>query len=285
MWQRNQLVDLRIMLRLPPETLHALGYIAGCRAEWKLWVQLLQNRHRIAIAPPNITLENRAFFLHHCGVLEEAAKVLGLKAAQVAARRAREEGTDLLAATIGYDNHRLSRVVDLAEQLLQVFGDEILGGSLLVLDSRHAEFFNMAEPFGPSVGNSFPSATFDISEAAKCRAVARWTACVMHLMRVLETGLGALASHYGVAMDRNWNKALNDIEAKTREVSRRTHGEETEQWAAEAATHLRFVKNAWRNFAMHSRQVYDEESAVEIFDNSRAFMQHLSERLCEDDLV
>jgi hypothetical protein len=76
---------------------------------------------------------------------------------------------------------------------------------------------------------------------------------------------------------------LNQIEVKTREVGKRTHGPVAEQWAAEAATHLRFIKNAWRNHAMHPRQVYDEERAVAIFENSRSFMQHLSENLTEYD--
>ncbi|WP_444464235.1 hypothetical protein [Rhodobacter capsulatus] len=273
------------MLNLPPQTIHAMGFISACRAEWKLWSQLLQNANKIPIAPLHIDYQTCALFLHHCEVLEGAAKLLRLKASESAARRAFDEGMTLLSQPIGYDAHRLSRVVNLAEQLIQVFGDEIRGGPLLTLDSRHAAFFDMSEPFGKSVADSFPSAEFDISEAAKCRAVGRWTACVMHMMRALEVGLAALARHYDVEVDNNWNKTLNEIEAKTREIGKRSHGAGAEQWAAEAATHLRFVKNAWRNQAMHPRQTYDEERAVVIFDNARSFMQHLSERLSEDDAV
>ncbi|RGP39054.1 hypothetical protein [Pseudotabrizicola alkalilacus] len=285
MWHPNQIVSLKKMLQLPPDTIHALGFISGCRAEWRLWVQLLQGRANLQIAPLVIPKQTCAHFLKSCEVLEKAAKVLRLKASEAAARRAFDESLDLLALPIGYDAHRLSRVVNLAEQLLQVFSDEILGGHLLSLDSRHAAFFDMAAPFGQSVEDSFPSAEFDISEAAKCRAVGRWTACVMHLMRVLEVGLAALARHYDVAVDSNWNKTLNEIETRTREVGKRSHGAEAEQWAAEAATHLRFIKNAWRNQAMHPRQTYDEERAVAIFESARSFMQHLSEKLSEDDLL
>lgn len=106
----------------------------------------------------------------------------------------------------------------------------------------------------------------------------------MHLMRVMETGLLTLARHYGVDHQANWNQTLNQIEARSREVGKRSHGAETEQWAAEAATHLRFVKNAWRNHAMHPSEKYDEQRAVAIFDHCRAFMQHLAPELSQDDL-
>ncbi len=273
------------MLHLPPKTIHAMGFISACRAEWKLWVQILQNAHQIAVAPPNIDLTTRATFLHYCEVLEEAARLLRLKASQAAARRAFDESANLLAQPIGYDSWRLAKVADLAGQLLQVFGDELAGSRLLSLDSRHAAFFDMVEPLGRDVEDAFPSAVFDASEAAKCRAVGRWTACVMHLMRVFEVGLASLARHYDVTIESNWNKTLNEIEAKTRTISKRAHGEDEEQWAAEAATHLRFIKNAWRNKAMHPHQSYDEERAVAIFDNARSFMQHLAMKLKEDDLL
>jgi hypothetical protein len=285
MWQPGQTVSLQEMLHLPPKTIHAMGYISACCAEWKLWSQLLQNAQQLQLKPLSLDPKTCAMFLHHCEVLEEAAKLLRLRASQAAARRAFDDGWTLLSQPIGYDAHRLSKVVNLAEHLIVVFGDEILGGPLLTLDSRHAAFFDMPEPFGRSVQDSFPSANFDISEAAKCRAVGRWTASVMHLMRVLEVGLAVLARHYDVTADSNWNKALNEIEAKTREVGRRSHGAEAEQWAAEAATHLRFVKNAWRNQAMHPQQTYDEERAIAIFESARSFMQHLSEKLSEDDLL
>ena len=281
MWGSDQIARVMKMLQLPSRTIHAMGFVSACRAEWQLWVKLLQSAHRLSIAPTQIHPQTAALFLHYCEVLEDSARLLQLKASQTAARRARDECLPLLATPVGYDVQRLSRIVILAEQLVQVFGDEVAGGRLLTLDGRHADYFDMPAPFGPAVEEAFPSIGYDLVEAAKCRALARWTACVMHLMRALEVGLDVLARHYGVASDGNWNKTLNEIEAKTREVSRRVQGEEAEQWAAEAATHLRFIKNAWRNRAMHPLATYDEERAVAIFDSSRAFMQHLAEKLGE----
>lgn len=133
--------------------------------------------------------------------------------------------------------------------------------------------------FGDEVAEVFPSAIYDISESAKCIAFHRWTASVMHSMRVLEVGLNGLASYCDVEANENWNQTLNAVETKIRNFQRKKDGRELEQWAAEVGTHLRFVKNAWRNWSMHSYGKYTEDEAIRIFDNSKALMQHLTKRL------
>lgn len=112
-------------------------------------------------------------------------------------------------------------------------------------------------------------------------AVGRWTASVMHLMRALETPLALLAGHVGVSEASNWNKQLNEVEKKLRTISTAEHGTAEEQWAAQAASHFRAIKNAWRNRVMHGRDVYDEERATEIFEAVRALMRQLSGKLAE----
>lgn len=282
-WMGTQsVVSLYEVLRIRSDTFSALSIIAGCRGEWKLMAQLLANSHRLPIAPPDIPMETRAHFLRSCEILVETAGELQMNASGMAAMRCREECFDLLASPIGYDHHRLARIVSLSEQLLQVFGDELAGRKLFRLRSG-AEALLADEPqFGGDVEDAFPSAAYDIQESARCLALERWTASVMHVMRAMEVGLLALADHYGVAPGENWNQTLNQIEARSREVGRKTHGPDAEAWAAEAAAHLRFVKNAWRNHAMHPKSTYDEARAQAIFNNCRAFMGHLATKLADD---
>jgi len=56
---------------------------------------------------------------------------------------------------------------------------------------------------------------------------------------------------------------------------------------AEAATQFRFIKNAWRNHAMHARATYDETQAREIYNSVGAFLRqlanHLRERLSDQN--
>jgi hypothetical protein len=271
-------LDFLRMFALEPITLSAMTFLSGCISEWRVQVQLIRADK---IRPVAHSMETRAQFLRSLAVLGEAASQMNMEGAAIGIKRAREECLEHLAAPIGTDAHRLQQIVSHAERVVTTFMDELSGRYLLVLASKHAEFFQLPDPFGDSVAAAFPSATYDISEAAKCRALGRWTATVMHLMRVLEVGLRALAEKYGLEAGPNWNTLLNQIEAESRKIGKRTHGAAEEQWAAEAATHLRFIKNAWRNHAMHALEKYDEERSVAIFENTRDFMKHLSINLSE----
>ncbi|OIQ65211.1 hypothetical protein GALL_532330 [mine drainage metagenome] len=164
-----------------------------------------------------------------------------------------------------------------------MFGDELRGQLFLSLSSQHARFFDDTAAFGEAVKEAFPSAEFDIAEAAKCRAVGRWTACVVHCMRALEVPLQALAKNVGVEPGENWNTLINRIEEEARKVTKTTHGPEGEQWISEALAYLRLVKNAWRNYAVHGRATYDEDRAVAIFDGTKTFMQQVATKLSEYD--
>ena len=150
------------------------------------------------------------------------------------------------------------------------------------IDNAHSKFLTSdAPPFGELVDDAFPSAAQEIADAANCLALGMWTACVLHLMRALEPALTALAKSVDVEPEQNWNKALNQIDAKLREVSRSRDGAEAEQWASETSAHFRTIKNAWRNYAVHGRARYNEGEAVAIFNNVSFLMQTLAGRLAE----
>ena len=170
---------------------------------------------------------------------------------------------------------------------------DVIGRFRSEMGSRYAFALNaqqtatFREPqklFGQSIFDAFPSIEPDLGEAAKCFALGRYTAAVFHGMRSLEAGLGALCKELGIDTQENWNKALNLIEAEIRSRSKATHGDDwklDEQFFAEAATHFRFLKNAWRNHTMHLKEHYSEERALTVLSSVAGFMQHLSGRLAE----
>ena len=51
---------------------------------------------------------------------------------------------------------------------------------------------------------------------------------------------------------------------------------------AEAAIQFRFLKNAWRNHAMHARASYDEAQARDNYGSVRGFLQQLAAHLNEE---
>jgi hypothetical protein len=124
----------------------------------------------------------------------------------------------------------------------------------------------------------------DMAEAAKCFAFARYTACVFHLMRVMEAALPRLARVLGLTLnlDRPWGQILRDIDAAVAVLPGAPGG--APGTPAQRARHVRLagvcaylhhVKDAWRNTTMHPKRTYTEEEARHLFHNVLAFTQSL----------
>jgi hypothetical protein len=140
--------------------------------------------------------------------------------------------------------------------------------------------------FGNAVKDKFPSVDYDVNEAGNSFAVARYTGCVFHLMRILEVGLRELAKRFNVPADHsNWNPIIENIERKIKEIrndpNKPPNWKEDEEFYSQAASHFRVFKDAWRNYTMHARGKYTEDEAEIIMMNVRAFMQKLTTRISE----
>lgn len=186
-----------------------------------------------------------------------------------------------------FDAQRLSAklITILSDDLCKRLKDEMHSRLFYSVDLDKQRFVTETNLFGDAVGNQFPSATLDIEEAGKCIAFERWTASVMHSMRILQFGLNALARDLGISCDdSNWRVVIDQIEAAVKKVGKHTSGpdwKQKEQFCSEAALQFRHFKNAWRNHVMHARQSYDEERATAIFHHVEEFMKHLATRLSE----
>jgi hypothetical protein len=164
--------------------------------------------------------------------------------------------------------------------------DELESGSFYQLESKKSEYFENPEKlWSEQVSKAFPSAVFELSDAAKCYGLGRNTPCVFHCMRALETGLACMAKVFpGVASDRtNWHNIIEGIESKIRDLSKTkpNNWKEDQEFYSQAASHFMVVKDAWRNYTAHMRGRYEEDEARRIMDNVCGFMGKLSERLSE----
>ena len=181
--------------------------------------------------------------------------------------------------------------------------DEIDSPLLLGVKHGRAEYFENSIPFSQDVFEKFQSATFDIEEASKCFALARYTACVMHLQRVMEIGLKAFASTLGV-WDKiknekpNWGNILSPIRDEIGERNRekkkkentftspekKWNSPEEREFCNGVRPFLEAVRTAWRNPSMHVGKKYTEEEAEDIFHAAKGFMRYLSKHLNEDGI-
>jgi hypothetical protein len=142
------------------------------------------------------------------------------------------------------------------------------------------------EPFGREVALAFPSTSFDATEAKRCFALGRNTACIFHLMRVLEIGLRAFAKQFGKSADHsNWHNIIEEIEKAIRDMasnpSKPSDWKDQQEYFSQAASNFMIIKDAWRNYTAHVRGKYTDEEAETLLINVRAFMQKLAVRLHE----
>jgi len=170
--------------------------------------------------------------------------------------------------------------------------DEVSIPVFLVMKRDKIDYYEKPNLFGDEVFNNFPSANFDIEEAGKCFATARYTACVMHLQRVLEISLKSYGNYLGImnliaTPQPSWNLVLDQTR---KEIKERNDKQNTNKvWASNDEKEfcegiqpfLEAVKTAWRNPSMHADKIYGEEIAEDIFSAIKRFMKHLAKHLDE----
>ncbi len=177
------------------------------------------------------------------------------------------------------DGDSLSRV---AERLQADLHSELKGKNFYGIEGKRIQFLEKAALFGDEVFKNFTSANQDIYEAGMCLAFERGTACVMHLSRVAEVGLRALAAELRVSSQNDWGKYLSGIEKElTNRFKASGARSANEQFFAEAHITLDAVRRAWRNPAMHVEKTYSVDQAEAILGSVRSFMRHLATRLKE----
>jgi HEPN domain-containing protein len=164
--------------------------------------------------------------------------------------------------------------------------DECKRKFVLSIDGDHSKYYSHAQLFDssddnvPKVSAQFSSANEDIAEAGNCLACGRPTACVMHLNRIVEVGLKALAAALGSAPQNDWGKYLSKIDEELQTRMKASGSRTTdEQFYAEAQLTCDSVRRAWRNPTMHVDKTYTEERAEEILIAVRSFMRHLATKL------
>jgi hypothetical protein len=162
----------------------------------------------------------------------------------------------------------------------QTISSEMQSRLFLWIPADRTKYYDQPELFGSHVNESFQRAERDIRSAGTCYAADEGTACVMHLMRVLELGLNALAGKLGVRFERRgWENLINDIEAEVEKINGPHAGNdwrEQQRFYAEAAKDFRYFKISWRNYAMHAHEHYAPSEARLILEHVGTFMNHLA---------
>lgn len=158
--------------------------------------------------------------------------------------------------------------------------DEMSLQFFLSLSPKEAEWFSANAPrFGGGVEDKFSALLEDIDESAKCLGLGRYTACVFHLMRVMERGVQTFGGKLGISpvnilgQDKNWQNILDEI---NRSIKSLPPTDLITKQYANISSNLYNVKLAWRNEVMHPKATYTPDEAEAIFAAVRGFMRELA---------
>lgn len=256
-------------------------FFLGAASELRMMQALIP--HVIADRSRPIGLDDRDIFIEHAEKIIDCIQAIGARSAFRSAERLKAElGTSGSLPTY-------QRVSDGLGDIESRFADHLDDIVLLVVPAGPAGLFGDASMVVGSedIVLSFPSATFDIEEAAKCLALSRPTAAVFHAMRILEIGLAALSRHLCIPdpskNDRSWGSILKAIRGRLDEIwpaKQRVVGSKGAELESLFAT-LDAAKNPWRNQTMHVEGVYTEADAQHIVSCSFKFMEKLA-ALCNE---
>jgi hypothetical protein len=214
----------------------------------------------------SITPEQRQIFLSSLRMIEAECRKLDLK-------------VSLHAAAEAINTFEKSKYFgDLGngtEQLRNTIEWEMQSFLFFHVPPKQAEFYVQGELFGVDANAKFPSIQFDMVEAGNCYAMGRGTACVFHLMRIMEVGVQALGSKLGVKFtdQKNWQNVLDEINKAIKALPPKAP--DTVEMSQTAAN-LYSVKLAWRNEVMHPNGTYTLEEAENLIHQVKIFIGQLA---------
>ena len=161
--------------------------------------------------------------------------------------------------------------------------DELNTRLVFIISSKEEEFYNPEGTiFGVEVANKLnklPKWIDDIVEAGNCFAVGRYTACVFHLMRVMESAVQKFGKKLKINLipeKESWYKISQHINNAIKVLPEKTLKEtnKKDKYAA-ILIHLDNVRRVWRNDVMHPTETYTSEQAEDILRAVKIFIKDL----------
>jgi len=240
-----------------------LGEIQGAKKALEMVKQMKQKGGRITEPRPPSMDESMA------SIAPELRRI-GLPFSAMSAERV----SDFIANKNQKQNP--SELPIVTDEFMRRLKDEMKDQLLFILPSTHAKFYEIAGTFlGEDTLAQIPELREDAEEAGNCFAFGRYTACVFHLMRVMERCVQKMGRLLGLSEIFTYESAWQIILNKTRGAikQRWSNERDPERIKYESViSHLETVKIAWRNPIMHPKQTYTEEQASEVLGAVKTFV-------------
>jgi hypothetical protein len=156
-------------------------------------------------------------------------------------------------------------------------------------------FKDLEEIFDQKVLERFPEISDDVFDAAQCFIHYSSTACVFHLMRIVEVGVLKVARLADIQDPKpSWGAILSKLERLTQRTQYQDLPPSIQPHIGlirKLLPKLHAIQHAWRNKVSHVENkliptdAINEEVATEVMSAVQAFMRMLASELPEDGPV
>jgi hypothetical protein len=151
---------------------------------------------------------------------------------------------------------------------------------LFPIDPSSIDRYNNPLLFGHVVKDKFPDANQDIIDSGNCYALRQPTACILHLMRALESSLKTLAKNipgFTLEPKDTMGMVLKKLQKLAQHLPDGTFDEiELKKKVHKSALHFHDITEAIRNEAMHTGSFYSMEEANTALVSAKLFLNDLA---------
>jgi hypothetical protein len=175
-----------------------------------------------------------------------------------------------------------SEIVRMLEELQRRIQEDLEARIILAVTLDKNDFYTGDWLNDSKIGSSFPhTALPELQAASRCYSYDEDTACMFHLMRVLDFGFKLVAGSLGISYDnRNWVGIGQAIQSRME----KKYQEKTDNWRkaeplyATILTDIQAVSRGHRNPVLHELdKQYDAKASYYMLIVTEAFTSHLAE--------
>ncbi|MBI4965917.1 MAG: hypothetical protein HY913_21745 [Desulfomonile tiedjei] len=165
-------------------------------------------------------------------------------------------------------------------ELIKRFNDELNDRLFMMLLSSSAQYYELPGTIlGKQITEWWPELIEDATEAGNCFALGRYTACVFHLMRIVERYVQKMGDDLGlpekITREKEWGYILNNMRGPIKKRYPNEKNDMRVRYEAVIAS-LDTVRITWRNRTMHPKATYTKEEAEKIIRAVQTFTEDFS---------
>jgi len=228
----------------------------------------------LALSPPNTLAEDeRASIGRILSLLDSSCKDIQIEISNDITRAKLALGRPYI------DRNRIQFHI---EHITERIVDELDKQSFLHVLADHVAYYRKQDLFGTVIGKKFPKAVEDLSNAGTSYALELNTACVFHLMRVMEHCVQRFGVRLKVSIDvknETWYQIMEHVNSQIKALpggakSSRAQNVKKQKFSL-AASRLDHVRIVWRNDVMHPKATYDAHEAFDVLMSVKAFLESI----------